>query len=190
MITSEQRKQMVRELMGLYEEINKPKQDTIERLASLSDEELEVEYQFFTGKQLNFDNQAPTSMPNNEIGKPPQIKKFRGIATTILILVALIGGFLLTLETVGFVPDNAIVFIDSETATYYSPHTMTQELADELGVYQSTLGDAEKFGFDMSEEDRANGYFTVEGRVIGNILRDIGLLPSNDRIDSEGNWLY
>lgn len=42
----------------------------------------------------------------------------------------------------------------------------------------------------MNDTDKRNEYFYAKGSMAGNFLRDLGILPSKDRVDCNGNWLY
>lgn len=107
-----------------------------------------------------------------------------------IILVLL--GLGLGIESVGYVPDYAIVYLNKNTNEYYSPLILTQEIIDEIGLEKSTLKKANELGFTMSEVDYENDHFHQKGRSLtGKIFEDMGVLPEfKDRVDNEGNWRY
>jgi hypothetical protein len=122
-------------------------------------------------------------------GYPPKVINF---GTKLILIIVVLLGIGLTFGSVGFVPDNAIVYVDTNTKEFYSPLSLSQEKVTNLGLKKSTFGQAETLGYQINEDDKQNEYFQQEGRSLtGIFLEKIGILPHlRDRVDSEGNWLY
>lgn len=115
----------------------------------------------------------------------------RVVKYSILVLVLLFAAGFAT-GSVGPISDNAIVYIDEKTDTYYSPLSLDQSRVTELDLKHATLKTAQTFGYKANEEDKQNGYFQQEGRSLsGKLLERIGILPKlADRIGPDGNWRY
>ena len=107
-----------------------------------------------------------------------------------IFLLVFVGGFFI--GTVGSVPSNAIVYVNEKTNEFYSPLSLSQSKVTELNLKHSTFANAKTYGYKMNEDDKQNGYFQQEGRSLtGTFLEKVGLLPKlQDRVDSQGNWLY
>lgn len=94
--------------------------------------------------------------------------------------------------SVGPISDNAIVYVDEKTDTYYSPLSLDQNKVNSLSLKRSTLKTVRTLGYKMNEEDKQNGYFQQEGRSLsGMFLEKIGILPKlKDRVAPNGDWWY
>ena len=108
----------------------------------------------------------------------------------LILIIIFVGGFFI--GTVGFVSDNATVYVDEKTNTFYSPLSLTQEKVTELNLKSTTFRVAKGLGFEMDEDDKQNGYFQQEGRSLtGIFLEKIGILPKlMPRCNEDGSWNY
>lgn len=120
------------------------------------------------------------------------MKKIVKYSLTVIIAVVVLLGIGLTIGSTGIIPDNAIVYADTNKNVFYSPLSLTQDKVTALGLKKSTIKNAEELGYKMDEGDKQNRYFQQDGRSLtGSILERVGILPKlKDRVDSNGNWLY
>jgi hypothetical protein len=120
------------------------------------------------------------------------MKKIKSIIIGILVIIGGLFVLGLGIGSVGFVPDNAIVYVDTQSNLYYSPLSLTQEMINDLDLKQSTFGEAKDLGYEMNDECYEYGYFMQEGRSLtGSFLEKIGILSAQmERVDANGNWLY
>ena len=120
------------------------------------------------------------------------MEKIKKYTLNLIIAIVALLGLGLTIGSMGTIPDNAIVYVDTNTNVFYSPLSLTQEKVTALDLKENTLRNAKTLGYIMDEGDKQNGYFYQNGRSLtGIILEKLGILPKlKGRVDSNGNWLY
>jgi len=120
------------------------------------------------------------------------LEKIKKYTLNLIIAIVALLGLGLTIGSMGTIPDNAIVYVDTNTNVFYSPLSLTQEKVTALDLKENTLRNAKTLGYIMDEGDKQNGYFYQNGRSLtGIILEKLGILPKlKGRVDSNGNWLY
>ena len=111
-------------------------------------------------------------------------------ALLTVFIIIFVGGFFI--GSVGFVSDNATVYVDETTNLFYSPLGLTQEKVTELNLKYTTFRIAKESGYEMNEEDKQNAYFQQEGRSLtGKFLEKIGIFPKlMPRCNEDGSWNY
>lgn len=97
------------------------------------------------------------------------MKKIMKYTLTLIIVIIVLLGVGFTIGSVGSIPDNAIVYADTNTKIFYSPLSLTQEKVTALSLKKSTIKEAEAMGYKRDEEDKQNGYYQQDGRSLTGI---------------------
>jgi len=116
-------------------------------------------------------------------------KKLKDTLIGIVLLLAAIG---FGAERVERIPDNAIVYVDVKTKTYYGEPTALDEIYLGHKLIKTTCGKARANGYKSDETSRNNGDFTgYSSSVIWwFFVKEAGILPSLKRWNSDGTWNY
>lgn len=105
------------------------------------------------------------------------------------IVLALIVGF--GVEMFEAMPDNAIVFVDKSTKTYFGYTTGLEEKSFGRELMKSTYSEARAKGYEPDKLSEAREEFMgYDRKLITYCLAKIGLLPDLHRWNSDGTWNY
>lgn len=108
---------------------------------------------------------------------------------SIVVFVLLIIG--LGVEIWEPMPENAIVYVDARTKTYYGEPTALDEIYLGHKLLKTRAYQAYSKGYEPAEKSKDNGDFSGGSRsLIGYALEQIGILPSSKRWNSDGTWNY
>lgn len=116
-------------------------------------------------------------------------EKLKDTLIGIVLLLAAIGFYVEQFESI---PDNAIVYVDVKTKTYYGEPTALDEIYLGHKLTKTTLRKALANNYKPDETSRNNGDFTgYSSSVIWwFFVKETGILPSLKRWNSDGTWNY
>jgi hypothetical protein len=102
----------------------------------------------------------------------------------MLIFTLLAGFFIVPTRDL---PDNAVVLLDDQTHTYFSPACASQEKRE---YRPATAAEARKLNFAPDKKCQAAGGFTQDKRSLsGNLMARLGMLPRlPSRWNEDGTW--
>lgn len=88
-------------------------------------------------------------------------------------------------------PDNAIVFVNHRTKTYYGYTTGLEERASGHQLAKTTYKKAADKGYEPDRLSRERGEFVGDDKfLITYCLTKIGLFPNVSRWNADGTWNY
>ena len=116
------------------------------------------------------------------------MEKLKDKAVMILVGLLLLGFWIHVGE---YVPDNAIVFVDHRTKTYYGYTTGLEEKAFGHQLAKTTYRGALDRGYNVDKLSEARDEFVGDDKfLITYCLTKIGLLPDIRRWNADGTWNY